>query len=98
MGKDKRLWRKLVKKLRRKRIRQKEASGENKLSKDVDEIDNEIERSKNTLVVDDLELDRHYFLTKEEWLKNERHAETISAMKRAEEEKVAKARAEQEVI
>lgn len=89
--KDNRPWRKLVKKLRRKRIRQKLAR-ERTDCIILPEEDVIISKEKSADV-----LDTKYFLTKEEWIIRDKHRQLVSTMKLAEEERLEKVRLEEEV-
>lgn len=94
MGKDKRLWRKLVKKLHRKKKRQLKAQAEQ--SKCSNFGDTESYTSPNSSDTDDV--DETFFLPQEEWERRQNEAEIVSKMKQIEAEWLAKIEAEQKVI
>ncbi len=97
MGKDKRLWRKLVKKLHRKKRRQLKAQAAQ--SKSSSPNDTEHGENENCTSLDscDTDLDETFFLPQKEWEKRQNEAEIVSKMKQIEAEWLAQIEAEQKV-
>lgn len=102
MGKDKRPWRKLVKKLQRQKKRQNlaqstlstdEAVNQNQFVDDKRDDDNTSDSRDQFIAADD----RDFFLSRAEWEQRDRQEELASIMKQVESERLAEIQAENQV-
>lgn len=95
MGRDKRQWRKLVKKLRRKRKRQHDAV--TKASISIDDKSSDEEDDESPCDPEEIQVNANYFLSREIWEEREAEAELELTMKQIEMERNAKIEAENQV-